>query len=54
MIHMRIKVKNKIYKMRKEAELAWTFALCAVLASSFFPMVRVICSFIVYLAKEVM
>lgn len=51
---MRIKVQNKIYKMRKEAELAWTLAMCAILACSFFPMVRVICSIIVCIAKEVM
>lgn len=51
---MRIKLGNKIYKMRKEAELAWTLAICAVLAGSFFPMVRVFAHIIVFIAKEVM
>jgi hypothetical protein len=53
-IHMRIKLGNKIYKMRKEAELAWELAICAILVGSFFPMVRVFAHIIVFIAKEVM
>lgn len=51
---MRIKLGNKIYKMREEAELTWMLVISAVLAGSFFPMVRVFAHIIVFLAKEVM
>lgn len=48
---MRIKVNNKYYKLRKEAELNWMFILSAVSALAFFPIVRLLCVITVNIAK---
>lgn len=48
---MRIKVGSKYYKLRKEAELDWMFALAALSALAFFPTVRLLCVITVNIAR---
>lgn len=47
---MRIKVGNKYYKLRKDAELDWMMVGAVICALAFFPAIQLFCKLVVLFA----